>query len=244
MEKKIEIKAIKNVSEKIGGKLYIPKGKGPFPAVVFFHGSGGTGNTNFETAKLLSKHGILGFAFNFQGVGLSGGKFEDQTVMKGTSDGVAAIGYLEFDVPEADMNRIGFVGSSYGGYVSSVLSGLSGISGNKKQIAKSMVLIAPAAYPKSAENNQRDADSNLDGNYEESLSYEMIRKFKGDLQVQICEKDDVVPQEISEKYYSEAKNARRKELYVIKGAKHWLGGQPKQKKVSQDKIIDWFKKTL
>jgi len=238
MEKKIEIEAIKGVNEKIGGKLFIPKGKGPFPAVIFFHGSGGTGDTHFETAKMLSEHGILGFAFNYQGVGLSGGKFEDQTISNAVSDGVAAISHLLFQVDEADNTRIGFVGGSLGGYIAAIIAGL------KNQDAKSMVLVSPAAYAESAVNNQRDADRDLEKGFEDSLSYKMIRNFKGDLMVQICEEDNVLPKGMAEIYYNEAINAKSKNLYIIKGAKHRISVQPKQKKESQDKIVEWFLKTL
>jgi len=33
------------------GSLFIPDGKGPFPGVIFFHGSGSTGDTYFEAQK-------------------------------------------------------------------------------------------------------------------------------------------------------------------------------------------------
>lgn len=238
MEKLFEIKAIKGVNEKIGGKLFIPKGKGPFPAVIFFHGSGGTGETHFETAKLLSEHGIIGVAFNYQGVGLSGGKFEDQTIMNGLSDGACIMPYLNFHEDTVDKNRIGLVGGSFGGFIAAILSGL------KNQDAKSMVLVAPAAYADSAMDNQRDADQDLDIGFEDSFSYKMIRKFKGALQVQICEYDEILPEGMAEKYYTEAINANIKELVIIRGAKHRLSVQLKQKRESQEKIIEWFKKTL
>jgi len=36
------------------GSLFIPDGKGPFPGVIFFHGSGfSTGDTYFEAAERL-----------------------------------------------------------------------------------------------------------------------------------------------------------------------------------------------
>ena len=232
MEKKVEFKS---ADRKYGGKLFIPKGKGPFPGVIFFHGSGGTGETHFETAKMLSEHGFLGFAFNYQGVGLSGGRFEEQTITYGIADGVATGTYFTFE-PLLDKGKLGFVGGSFGGFIAATISDLFDI--------RSMVLVSPAAYSDESWENQRDADRDLDKKFEESLSYKKIRKYKGELLVQICEFDDVLPKGMAEKYYYDAKNAGRKELYIIKGARHRLSIQPKQKKDSQDKIIDWFLKTL
>lgn len=236
MEKTIEIKD--PLRESLGGKLFIPKGKGPFPGVMFFHGSGGTGETHFETAKMLSEHGILGFAFNYRGVGLSGGKFEEQTITDALIDGnSASVDFILFN-PLVDKRKLGFVGGSLGGFIAAILGGLT------VNNVKSMVLVAPAAYADSALSNQRDADTDLDKGFEESMSYKFISKYKGDLQVQICENDEVLPKGMAQKYYDEAKSAGRKELYVIKGAKHRISIQPKQKKESQDKIIEWFLKTL
>ena len=231
MEKKIEFKVGK---EKLGGKLFVPSGNAPFPAVIFFHGSGGIGNTNFESAKMLSKQGILGFAFNYRGVGLSEGKFEEQTIQGAIADSEAA-----FDVfiknSSVDKDKIGLFGGSLGGYVAAFLASKN---------PKSIILQAPAAYSDKILDIQRDENRDLNVGFEDSISYINISKYKGWLLVQKCEKDEVIPKGMVELYYDKATNAKKKKFYVIKGAKHWLGGQPKQKKESQENIIKWFKETL
>lgn len=232
MERKVKFK-VGEIS--LGGKLFIPDGKGPFPGVVFFHGSGGIGETHFETARMLSKHGIIGFAFNYRGAGLSEGKFEDQSISMGIDDGEVAVRFF-LSVPELDNGRLGFVGGSFGGFVAAMLV-------NKFDV-KSVVLEAPASYSPKALGNQRDLDRDLELGIGDSKSYKEIEKYKGNLLVQICEFDDVLPEQMTKFYFESAKKASKKEQYIIKGAKHRLSIQPKQKRDSQNKIISWFLETL
>jgi dienelactone hydrolase len=217
------------------GSIFMPSGNGPFPGVIFFHGSGGVGTVHFETAKMLSEHGIIGFAFNYRGSGLSEGKFEDQTVGMGVEDGNAAVNFFLL-TPDLDKNRVGFVGGSFGGNVASMLI-------NKFKV-KSVVLEAPASYSPDAIHNQRDDTEELGAKFEESDSYKEISNYKGSLLVQVCEFDDVLPERMDDMHFDVAKSANKKEKYVIKGAKHRLSIDPPRKRDSQGKIISWFLETL
>src|ERR1035437_4445395 len=76
------------------GSLFIPDGKGPFPAVIFFHGSGSTGDTYFEASEKLANSGILALMFNFRGCGISDGDFSKQTIGMGVEDAKAGLKYL------------------------------------------------------------------------------------------------------------------------------------------------------
>ena len=231
-EQKVEFKVGKDT---LRGTLFIPDGKGSFPGVVFFHGSGGVGEVSFETAKLLSGYGILGFAFNYRGAGLSEGSFENQTIKMGIADGKTAVDFF-LSVPQLNKNRLGFAGVSFGGYVSSTLCNSYNV--------KSFALNAPAAYTSSSLNNQRNADTDLEKDFEKSKSYEEIKKYRGDLLVSICEFDDVLPKGMAEEYFNRAINVAKKEKYIIKGAGHRLSIDPPRKKDYQNKVIDWFSKTL
>lgn len=231
MKKQVEFKIGKDI---LRGSLFIPDGKGSFPAVIFFHGSGATGETYFEAAEKLSKNGILGFAFNYRGCGMSDGKFEDQTVGMGIEDTKAAIKFF-LSQKEVDKNRIGFAGASFGGFMASMFP--------NDFNSKSLMLIAPAAYNREIINKtHRDADDL--NKFENSQSYPEISKFKGDLLVVKCEFDDVLPPEMVEKYLNSASSAKRKESYVLKGAKHRISINPKARKVLVGKIVEWFSKTL
>ncbi len=236
MESKVEFKVGK---ETLRGSLFIPKGKGPFPAVIFFHGSGGVGETYFAIAEKLSKKGILGFAFNYRGAGVSDGKFEDQTVEMGKDDARAGLEFF-LSCEEVDKNRIGLCGSSFGGFWAGMLV--------NKYNFKSLVLSAPAAYSPVTMNKKHvdftDEAYLLRKDYDKSQSYKEIAKFSGDLLVARCEFDDVLPPGMVEKYLEKAKSAKRKEKIILKGAKHRISQYPKAKKVLQKKIVDWFLETL
>lgn len=231
MEKKVEFKVGK---ETLRGSMFIPSGNGPFPSVIFFHGSGSTGETYFKAAKKLSENGVLGFAFNYRGCGVSDGKFEDQTIGMGIEDAKVAVN-LFLSQEEVGKRRLGFCGASFGGYIASMLA--------NQFNPKSLMLIAPAAYNKEIINKtHRDADDLK--KFENSESYEEISKLKGSLSVVKCEFDDVLPPLMVEKYLQSAQSTQRKEQYVLRGAKHSVSRNPEVQAVLIDKIKNWFLETL
>ncbi len=230
--KKVEFKIGKDT---LRGSLFIPKGKGPFPSVIFLHGSGGVGETYFAIAEKLSKKGILGFAFNYRGAGVSDGKFEDQTIAMGIEDAMFAFKFLQSQ-EEVDRKRIGICGGSLGGFIAGVLSTTLN--------PKSIVLSAPASYsPLIVSSVQRDSDD-LRKDWDESDSYKNIASFRGSLLVIKCELDDVLPAGMVEKYAEAAVSSSRKEEFLLKGAKHRISIQPQPRKILIAKIIEWFKETL
>jgi dienelactone hydrolase len=217
------------------GTIFIPDGKGPFPAVIFFHGSGGVGDTHFEAAEAITAKGIIGFAFNYRGCGVSDGIFEEQTVEMGVKDGEVAVEFL-LAHPLINKERIGFYGGSFGGYIAAMLC-------NKFKV-KSLALTAPAAYSPDVLNIQRDDDSKLDIGFGKSDSYKEIDKFKGEFLLSICELDDCLPKGMAEKYFDAATSAKKKESYVLIGATHAISPQPKSSKEIKEKLINWFTETL
>lgn len=232
MEKRVEFKV---GNETLRGILFIPDGTGPFPAVIFFHGSGGNGETQFESAKNLSEEGILGFAFNYRGCGVSSGEFKDQTREMGIGDAKEALNFF-LAQKEVDKKRLGFSGSSFGGFIASLFV--------NQFNPKSLALIAPAAYSSQTYATHRDSDSRLKEGFENSDSYKEIAKFKGSLLLVRCEFDDVLPPEMIERYWNSASSAKRKESYVLKGAKHKISINPKAREVLVGKIVEWFLETL
>ena len=232
---KKQIVEFKVEGDTLRGTLFVPEGKGPFPAVIFFHGSGGVGDTHFEAAEAIANKGIIGFAFNYRGCGISDGIFEEQTVEMGIADGKAAVLFLLFS-PLVDKERVGFYGGSFGGYIAAMLC-------NKFKV-KSLALTAPAAYSLNVMNIQRDDDSQLDIGFEKSDSYREIEKFTGNFLLSICELDDCLPKGMAEEYFDVATSAKRKEQFILKGAYHAISPQPISRKEIKEKLIDWFSKML
>lgn len=232
MEKKIEFK-VGNTT--LRGKLFIPKGKSPFPAVIFFHGSGGVGEMYFEAAEKLSEKGILGFAFNYRGAGLSDGIFEEQTLKMGIDDAGSALSFL-ISCKEVDKKRIGICGASFGGFIAALLS----VNSN----ATSLILIGPAAYSLNELNKQRDKAGDLNEDFVKSESFNQMMKFKGKFLMATSELDEVIPAKMINEYLKRAKSVSRKESFMLKGAKHRISINPKARNVLVKKIVDWFAKTL
>jgi dienelactone hydrolase len=217
------------------GSLFVPDGKGPFPTVIFFHGSGGVGDTHFEAAEAIADKGVVGFAFNYRGCGVSDGEFEEQTVGMGIEDGKAAVKFL-LSSPLVDKERVGFYGGSFGGFIAAMLC-------NQFKV-KSMALTAPAAYSPTVMNIQRDDDSQLDIDFKASDSYKEVEKFKGDFLLSTCELDDCLPKGMAEKYFDVAISVKRKEQNVLRGAKHAISPQPIIRRRIKEKLIHWFLETL
>jgi esterase/lipase len=224
--------------EILRGNLYIPKIKLP-PAVIIFHGSGGTGDSQIPLAENLAKKGILSFHFNFRGCGRSEGNFLEQTIGDALLDARAAFNLLlELEV---NKERIGICGSSFGGNIATLI--LPEFS------VKSLVLKAPAAL-----NLSSDSKIDMGGleeevryfsnrrNWENAVNFENIKKFKGDLLIIKSGKDENVPSEMVDMFYSQAINAK-KSMEVIEGADHRLS---KQEWINEftELGLSWFMNTL
>ena len=237
MEKRVEFKI---GSETLRGKLYIPKGKGPFPGVIFFHGSGSKGIKHYEAASLLPKENMIGFCFNFRGCGESDGNFSEQTHQDELDDAQKAFEF--FLKQNIDKNRIGVVGGSFGGYLITMLL-------NEIKI-KSLVLQAPAAC------NHKPSDIiDVGGlkneiayfekrsNWENSPNFTNIQKFSGPLLIIKSENDENVPSAVLDKYFDSAKKSSRKEMKTIEGADHRIS-EISWKQQYFDLTLNWFLETL
>lgn len=86
------------------------------PMVILCHGftKNKDNKTNLTLEPLLNQNNIATFRFDFFGHGESGGSFEDITITQGTQDILSAISFLK----EKGYNKIGLVGSSFGGMCS------------------------------------------------------------------------------------------------------------------------------
>jgi hypothetical protein len=224
--------------EILRGNLYVPEIKFP-PAVIIFHGSGGTGDSQIPLAENLAKKGILSFHFNFRGCGRSEGNFLEQTVGDALLDARAAFNLLLEQ--EVDKNRIGICGSSFGGNIATLL--LPEFS------VKSLVLKAPVALNLSS-NSKIDMGGLEEEvrylsnrrNWENAVNFENIKKFKGDLLIIKSGKDENVPSEMVDMFYSQAINAN-KSMVVIEGADHRLSEQEWINEFTE-LGLSWFINTL
>jgi pimeloyl-ACP methyl ester carboxylesterase len=117
---------------KLAGSLTIPKGNGPFPAVLLIAGSGPQ-NRNEEVlghkvflvlADYLTRRGFVVLRSDKRGVGKSTGKYEEATSADFAEDALAAVEFLKTH-KEVDPHKIGLVGHSEGGVVAPMVASKS-----------------------------------------------------------------------------------------------------------------------
>lgn len=111
----------------LAGTLTIPKGQGPFPAVVLISGSGAQdrnetfmGHKPFLVwADYLTRHGIAVLRFDDRGFGKSSGDFASATSLDFETDVEAGVRYLQ-SRPEIKTDAIGLIGHSEGGLIAPI----------------------------------------------------------------------------------------------------------------------------
>jgi fermentation-respiration switch protein FrsA (DUF1100 family) len=114
----------KKAKVKFAGTLTLPKGKGPFPAVLLITGSGPQnrdeellGHKPFLIlADHLTRHGIAVLRVDDRGVGGSTGSTPESTTADFAEDALAGVGYLK-SRKEVNPKQIGLIGHSEGGIV-------------------------------------------------------------------------------------------------------------------------------
>ena len=103
----------------LGGKLVLPDGAGPFPAVVFVTGSDPDTREAWQfEARALAAHGIASLLYDKRGVGESGGASHDLASWDDLAGDVeGAVHYLRTRSDLIDPRRIGLVGQSQGTWI-------------------------------------------------------------------------------------------------------------------------------
>ena len=111
------------------GTLTIPKGKGPFPAMVLVSGSGQQNRDEelmnhrpfWVIADYCARHGVAVLRYDDRGMGGSTGEVESATSMDFSYDAEAAFDYL-LKRKEIDATKVGILGHSEGGIINFMVS--------------------------------------------------------------------------------------------------------------------------
>ena len=100
----------------LGGTLVLPRGRGPFPAVVFVTGSDpDTRDAWRYEAEALARRGVASLLYDKRGVGESAGASHDLASWDDLADDAdAAVRYLRSRAEVIDTARVGMVGQSQG----------------------------------------------------------------------------------------------------------------------------------
>jgi len=132
------------------GFLYVPDGKGPFPAVLWNHGSEKRPGAQPDLAEFYTAHGFVFFLPHRSGQGRSPGSYVMEEIegkrdpfiavqvqQKANEDVVAAMSWLR-DQREVDTNRIVVSACSFGG-IQTLLAAEKGLG------ARAFIAFAPGA---------------------------------------------------------------------------------------------------
>lgn len=126
----------------VRGVLHLPEGEGPFPAVLWLHGFGGSRvearRLFVDGARRLAARGIASLRIDFRGCGESDGEFERTSVGTMTADAEAGLVWLARH-EAIDADRVGVLGFSLGATVASQLADTSD--------AAAMALWSPVVFP-------------------------------------------------------------------------------------------------
>lgn len=118
-----------NGNVKLVGSILTPKGKGPFPAAVIIHGSGGEiNNRNHKGVtpfvKALVKRGIAVLYPDKRGQGKSEGNWHDASFVDLAEDAIAGVEVLH-KTRKINQNKIGVIGFSQGGIIAPITASRS-----------------------------------------------------------------------------------------------------------------------
>jgi len=168
--------------------LTLPKGAGPFPAVLLVAGSGpedrdaslANHRPFLLIADALTRKGIAVLRYDKRGVGKSAGNPDAATTMDLAADAKAALAFLK-SRKEIDGSRVGLIGHSEGAIIAPYLAGHS------KEVKWLVLLAAPATPGEQTLLRQSELIGRAGGLSDEQLeaslgfdqaAYALVRKEK------------------------------------------------------------------
>lgn len=147
----------------LSGTLRVPSMKGPYPAVVLTHGSGGLtrngpGANYLFLADYFARHGIAALTYDKRGVGASTGNWEEASFDDLAGDALAGVEFLK---NRTDVNRrqIGLWGLSQGAWLVELAASISkdiafiipvsggGVNPELQEIKRTELQMRADAYP-------------------------------------------------------------------------------------------------
>jgi len=266
MTRKVTFK--NNKKQRLVGVLNLPRGNGPFPAVIICHGfKGYKEQSHLKTlATALAKEKIVVLRFDFgNGVGGSYGRLEDISFTKSLKDLKSAVDYISKQ-KFIDKQRIGLAGHSLGGQLIltytptdkriKVLADLAGVvfRGHGKTHMEKAV---KPQLEQAKRTGYFIIESNRTGNkYKIKIAYyfdllkhntpNQIKKIKAPTLIIHGSKDKSV--DLAHPYLAYKLLKQPKKLVIIPGAPHTWRGKDDPNSKFQKKInpiiVGWFKKYL
>lgn len=117
-----------NKKAELNAVVAIPEGDGPFPALVYVHGSGPE-KKNMDYAKFFAENGIAVVTYDKRSIGESTGKFYSgkrvsyKNLELMASDACSGVKYLK-SLPLIDTQKIGLIALSQGGWIAPIAASI------------------------------------------------------------------------------------------------------------------------
>ncbi|MDP2127364.1 MAG: alpha/beta fold hydrolase [Pseudohongiella sp.] len=216
-------------SEVVAGTMLAPKAD--MPGILFVHGWGGNRQRDLHRAERMAGLGCQCLTFDLRGHERTKQQREIVSRADNLHDVLAAYDFLAGQ-PSIDATNIGVIGTSYGGYLSALLT--------THRPVRWLALRAPALYqdeewclPKVALDRaalMRYRNTRLTAN--ENLALKACSGFYGDVLIVESETDDFVPHQTICNYRISFENASSMTHRIIRGADHALSLEKSQKSYS------------
>lgn len=213
-----------------------------FPGVLFVHGWAGSQLRDSKRAQKLAQLGCVCLTFDMRGHGGTADQLQTVTREENLADICAAYDLLASH-PRVDSNSIAIIGSSYGGYLSVLVSA--------ERPVRWLALRVPALY---RDANWETPKFELDRadlaayrrklvTHEDNLALRQCRNFKGDVLLVASEHDEIVPHPAIASYLASFIEARSVTYRVISGADHALSTA--ESRDSYEELLSrWFREMV
>ena len=222
---------------RIEGTLIVPDTR--MPGVLFLHGWGGNQTQYASRAREIAALGCVCLTVDMRGHAKTENAHATVTREDNLQDVIAAYDTLASE-PAVDGERIAAVGSSYGGYLATILTTLRRV--------RWLGLRAPALYKDSdwdvpkfklRQVQQLDAYRRRTFAADENRALRAAAAYAGDVLVVESEHDTVVPHEVISNYRSAFAHSRSLTYRMIAGADHGLN-DPACRQAYTTLLVNWI----
>lgn len=208
--------------EHIAGTFMAPETK--VPGILFVHGWGGSQQRDLERARGIAGLGCVCLTFDMRGHEKTLVQKDEVTREHNLADLLAAYDQL-VNHPAVDCNCIAVIGTSYGGYLVSILTELRPV--------RWLALRVPALYwdeqwatPKQSLDRKKLMEyRHMDLGPQDNRALRACSQFKGDVLIVESEIDDLVPHATIMSYRRSFVDAHSLTYRMIDGADHSLSGE-------------------
>ncbi len=209
------------------------------PGVLFIHGWGGSQDQYLGRAREIAALGCICLTFDLRGHAQTDGQRDSVTREDNLRDVLCAYDALAA-TRDADADAIAVVGSSYGGYLAAIATGLRKI--------RWLALRAPALYrdedwelPKRELHAQQDLAKYRKQTIIPSRNRALAAcaEYAGDVLLIESERDTVIPHPVTANYMKACARARSLTHRVIAGADHALSDELSRKAYTT-LLVNWL----